>query len=427
KVSVTVLAGGLALNTLLGINFWVAALALVIITAIYTVIGGMESVLKTSVLQTPILLIGSLVILYLGLKELGGWNTMMDICSAQPVNEYGDTMTDLMRSGKDPEFPWYGALFGSAIIGFWYWCTDQFIVQRVLSGKDQKESRRGTIFGAYLKLLPVFLFLIPGMIAYALTKTPDSAIGQQLAAALQLQPNGTVANPDIAFPMLVNTLLPVGLKGVVICGILAALMSSLASLYNSSAMLYTIDIYKRKHPETDEKKLVTIGRIATVVVVVLGVLWIFVIQRMGKSLYNYIQSVQSLLAPAIAAVFLLGVSWKKTSPKAGMWTLIVGLVLGFTRLITMIVNPEAHNVFTYIFNEMNVYAFCVWMFLFCIALAIVVTLLTPQPKPEQVQGLCFGTATEEQKAITRASWNKWDVIHSVIILAFTVAFYIYFW
>ena len=247
KVSVTVLAGGLALNTLLGINFWVAALALVIITAIYTVIGGMESVLKTSVLQTPILLIGSLVILWLGLRELGGWNAMMDICNAQPVNEYGDTMTDLMRSGKDPEFPWYGALFGSAIIGFWYWCTDQFIVQRVLSGKNQKESRRGTIFGAYLKLLPVFLFLIPGMIAFALTKHPESQIGQTLAVALGVQADGTVANPDIAFPMLVNTLLPVGLKGVVICGILAALMSSLASLYNSSAMLYTIDIYKRRH------------------------------------------------------------------------------------------------------------------------------------------------------------------------------------
>ena len=162
-------------------------------------------------------------------------------------------------------------------------------------------------------------------------------------------------------------------------------------------------------------------------VVVLGVLWIFVIQRMGKSLYNYIQSVQSLLAPAIAAVFLLGICWKKTSPKAGMWTLIVGLVLGFTRLITMIINPEAHNVFTFIFNELNVYAFCVWMFLFCVCLAIVVTLLTPKPKEEQVRGLCFGTATPEQKAATRASWGTWDIIHTCIILAFTVAFYIYFW
>ena len=129
----------------------------------------------------------------------------------------------------------------------------------------------------------------------------------------------------------------------------------------------------------------------------------------------------------LAAVFLLGVCWKKTSPKAGMWTLIVGLVLGFTRLITMIVNPESHNLFTFIFNELNVYAFCVWMFLFCVVLAIVVTLLTPKPSEEQVQGLCFGTATPEQKAVTRASWGTWDIVHTVIILAFTVAFYIYFW
>ena len=393
KVSVTVLAGGLALNTLLGINFWVAALALVIITAIYTVIGGMESVLKTSVLQTPILLIGSLVILYLGLKEVGGWNAMMDICGSQPVNNLGDDMTTLMRSGQDKAFPWYGALFGSAIIGFWYWCTDQFIVQRV-----------------------------------ALTKKPDSLIGTQLAAALLPDAaTGALQNPDLAFPMLVNTLLPVGLKGVVICGILAALMSSLASLYNSSAMLYTIDIYKRRHPRADEHKLVRIGRIATVVVVVMGVLWIFVIQAMGKSLYDYIQSIQSLLAPAIAAVFLLGICWKKTTPKAGSWTLVVGLVLGFTRLVTMIANPDDDNWFTYVFNEMNVYAFGVWMFLFCVAFAIVVSHFTRKPTKEQVQGLCFGTATPEQKAATRASWNKWDVIHSCIILAATIAFYIYFW
>lgn len=428
KVSVTVMAGGLALQTLLGINFWVAAIALVVITAIYTVIGGMESVLKTSVLQTPILLVGSLVILWIGLKELGGWDVMMQTCAAQPVNDMGDNMTTLMRSGQDKAFPWYGALFGSAIIGFWYWCTDQFIVQRVLSGKDQKESRRGTIFGAYLKLLPVFLFLIPGMIAFALTKQPDSAIGRQLSAALLPDAaTGALQNPDLAFPMLVNTLLPVGLKGVVICGILAALMSSLASLYNSSAMLYTIDIYKRRNPDVEESRLVRIGRIATVVVVVLGVLWIFVIQAIGKSLYDYIQSIQSLLAPAIAAVFLLGICWKKTSPKAGMWTLIVGLVLGFTRLVMMIVHPEGHNVFTFIFSELNVYAFCVWMFLFCMVFAVVVSLLTSKPGEEQIAGLVFGTATEEQKAVTRASWNKWDIVHSVIILGVTVAFYIYFW
>ena len=428
KVSVTVMAGGLALHTLLGINFWAAAIALVVITAIYTVIGGMESVLKTSILQTPILLIGSVVILWIGLKELGGWNQMMSICTAQPVNDYGDNLTTLMRSGHDADYPWYGALFCSMIIGFWYWCTDQFIVQRVLSGKNQKEARRGTIFGAYLKLLPVFLFLIPGMIAFALTKKPDSAIGAQLAAALLPDAaTGALQNPDLAFPMLVNTLLPVGLKGVVICGILAALMSSLASLYNSSAMLYTIDIYKRSHPEVEERKLVRIGRIATVVVVILGVLWIFVIQAMGKNLYAYIQNIQSLLAPAIATVFLLGITWKKTTAKAGMWTLIVGIVLGALRLVTMIINPDAHNAFTYVFNEMNIYTFGVCTFLTCVLLCLVVSLFTRKPSPEQVEGLCFGTATPAQKAETRASWNGWDIFHTVVILSVIVAFYIYFW
>ena len=428
KVSVTVMAGGLALHTLLGINFWVAAIALVVITAIYTVIGGMESVLKTSILQTPILLIGSVVILWIGLKELGGWNQMMSICTSQPVNDYGDNLTTLMRSGHDADYPWYGALFCSMIIGFWYWCTDQFIVQRVLSGKNQKEARRGTIFGAYLKLLPVFLFLIPGMIAFALTKKPDSAIGAQLAAALLPDAaTGALQNPDLAFPMLVNTLLPIGLKGVVICGILAALMSSLASLYNSSAMLYTIDIYKRSHPEVEERKLVRIGRIATVVVVILGVLWIFVIQAMGKNLYAYIQNIQSLLAPAIATVFLLGITWKKTTAKAGMWTLIVGIVLGALRLVTMIINPDAHNAFTYVFNEMNIYTFGVCTFLTCVLLCLVVSLFTRKPSPEQVEGLCFGTATPAQKAETRASWNGWDIFHTVVILSVIVAFYIYFW
>jgi len=344
KVSVTVLAGGLALETLLGINFWLACFLLVALTAVYTIIGGMEAILKTSILQTPILLLGSIVILWLSLDNLGGWGEMMRICGEHKVNTYGDSMVNLMRSPKDPGFPWYGALFGSAIIGFWYWCTDQFIVQRVLSGKNQKESRHGTIFGAYLKLFPVFLFLIPGMAAYALARKNDSAIGKKLNAAFQLDEQGNYIDPDqhredIAFPMLVNVLLPIGLKGVIICGILAALMSSLASLYNSSATLYTIDIYKRSHPDTEEKKLVKIGRWATFVIVVFGVLWIFIIRLMSKNLYDYIQSVQSLLAPSIASVFALGVFWKKTSPKAGMWTLILGIIIGGTRLITMIVSP----------------------------------------------------------------------------------------
>lgn len=430
KVAVTVYAGGLVFQQVFGIEtlwgidfFWIAAIGLVIITALYTIFGGMKSVLYTSVLQTPILLLGSLIILVLGFKELGGWDEMMRICGAHVVNDQGDSMINLIRSNSDPNFPWLGALIGSAIIGFWYWCTDQFIVQRVLSGKNQKESRRGTIFGAYLKLLPVFLFLIPGMIAFALH--------QKTGTFLPMMGDGVTANADAAFPTLVAKLLPAGVKGLVVCGILAALMSSLASLFNSSAMLFTIDFYKRFKPQTSEKKLVVIGQMATVVIVILGILWIPIMRSVGDVLYTYLQDVQSVLAPGIAAAFLLGICWKRTSAKGGQWGLLSGMIIGLTRLGAKVyysnVTDATDSLFKYIFYDLNWLFFCGWMFLFCIIVVVLVSLSTPAPSAEKIQGLVFGTSTPEQRAETRAGWNHWDVIHTLIILGITVAFYIYFW
>ena len=432
KVAVTVYAGGLVFQQVFGIEslwgidfFWIAAIGLVLITALYTIFGGMKSVLYTSVLQTPILLLGSLIILVLGLKELGGWDEMMRICSEVKVNEYGDSMVNLIRDNRDVQYPWLGALIGSAVIGFWYWCTDQFIVQRVLSGRDEKQARRGTIFGAYLKLLPVFLFLIPGMIAFALH--------QNLGDFLPLTPEG-MPNSDAAFPTLVAKLLPAGVKGLIVCGILAALMSSLASLFNSSAALFTIDFYQRFKPDTDPKKLVKIGQAATVVIVILGILWIPVMRSVGDVLYLYLQDVQSVLAPGIAAAFLLGVTWKRATAKGGMWGLIAGLAIGITRLVAKVIysnmpaTPEAdHSWFQWLFFDTNWLFFCGWMLVFCLAVIFVVSLFTEAPDPEKIKGLVFGTSTPEERAVTRASWDKWDVIHSCIILAITAAFYWYFW
>lgn len=437
KVAVTVYAGGLVFQQVFGIEtlwgidfFWIAAIGLVLLTALYTIFGGMKSVLYTSVLQTPILLLGSLIILVLGLKELGGWDEMMRICSEVKVNDYGDTMVNLIRDNNDPQYPWLGALIGSAVIGFWYWCTDQFIVQRVLSGKDEKEARRGTIFGAYLKLLPVFLFLIPGMIAFAIHQNSIAAGGEGF---LPMLANGNV-NSDAAFPTLVAKLLPAGVKGLIVCGILAALMSSLASLFNSSAALFTIDFYQRYKPNTDPKKLVRIGQTATVVIVILGILWIPVMRSVGDVLYLYLQDVQSVLAPGIAAAFLIGILWKRATAQGGMWALLSGLIIGLTRLGAKVYYSNASlvpggdgNWFQYIFYDCNWLFFCGWMLVFCLAVGVIVSLFTKAPEPEKIQGLVFGTSTPEQRAETRASWNHWDVINSVIILAITVAFYIYFW
>jgi SSS family solute:Na+ symporter len=430
KVAVTVYAGGLVFQQVFGIDtlwgidfFWIAAIGLVLITAIYTVLGGMKSVLYTSVLQTPILLLGSIIILVLGLKALGGWDEMMGICSAVTINDYGDHMTNLIRDNRDPEYPWLGALITSATIGFWYWCTDQFIVQRVLSGKNEKEARRGTIFGAYLKMLPVFIFLIPGMIAYALNAKMGGGF-------LPLDANGNTLS-DAAFPTLVAKLLPAGMKGLVVCGILAALMSSLASLFNSSSMLFTIDFYKRLRPNTSEKALVRIGQIATVVIVLLGILWIPIMRSIGSVLYNYLQDVQSVLAPGIAAAFLLGITWKRASAKGGMWGLISGIIIGLTRLGAKVyytnVPDAAQTWFKSVFYDFNWLFFSGCMLVFCLMVVIVVSMCTEKPDEKKVQGLVFGTATPEQIAASRASWNHWDVIHTIIILSLTVAFYIYFW
>lgn len=420
KVAVTVYAGGVVFKDVFGIEtvwgidfFWISAIGLVVITGIYTAVGGMKAVLWTSVLQTPILLGGSIAVLVAGLIKVGGWDELMHICRAVPVNEFGDTMTQLIRSPKDPVYPWTGVLLGSAIIGFWYWCTDQYIVQRVLSGRDQTQARRGAIFGGFLKLTPVFIFLIPGMIAYALDQ----------------QGVINLTSSDSAFSTLVKELLPMGFKGLVVGGILAALMSSLASLFNSSATLFTIDFYQKYKPKAPEAELVRVGRIATVVVVILGILWIPVMKGIGKVLYAYLQDVQSLLAPGIAAAFLLGVLSKKVTPAAGLTGLLTGFTIGMARLIFTIfkgsLDPDG-SIYQ-IFVETNWLHYEIVNFVIVIVAMIVVSLFTPRMPEERITGLYFGSATAEQKAITRASWNKWDVISSAVIITVIIAFYAYFW
>lgn len=420
KVAVTVYAGGVVFKDVFGIEsiwgidfFWISAIGLVLITGVYTTLGGMKAVLWTSVLQTPVLLAGSIAVLITGLIKVGGWDELMHICRAVPVNEYGDTMTQLIRSPKDAQFPWTGVLLGSAIIGFWYWCTDQYIVQRVLSGRDQTQARRGAIFGGALKLTPVFIFLIPGMIAYALNQ----------------QGVITLTSSDSAFSTLVKELLPMGFTGLVVGGILAALMSSLASLFNSSATLFTIDFYQKYRPDAPEAQLVKVGRIATVVVVILGVLWIPVMKGIGKVLYAYLQDVQSLLAPGIAAAFLLGILSKKVTPAAGLTGLLTGFSIGMLRLIFMVfkgfLNPD--GAIYQIFVGTNWLHYEIINFAIVIVTMIVVSYFTPKIDEQRILGLTLGSATAEQKALTRASWNKWDVIASGFVIVVVLAFYAYFW
>lgn len=410
KASVTIFAGALVFNQFLGVDFWTGAIILVVVTGVYTVMGGLHAVMYTEAIQAIVLLLGSLVLLIFGLREIGGWNNLMSSVSSEHLN--------MFRPMSDPDYPWLGILIASPIVGVWYWCTDQHIVQRCLAARDERQARRGTIFAAYLKLLPFFIFLIPGLIGYVMF--------QQGKLELPMNANGTT-DFNSTFPAMVSKLMPLGLRGLLAGGLLAALMSSLASVYNACSTLYTIDIYKKQHPEASEKQLVKVGRIATVVIVILGMVWIPLMGKISNGLYDYLQNVQSYLAPPIAAVFLFGVFFKRLNARGAYTAMVAGFIVGLIKLTLQLLQNElpAGSIF-HQFATINFLYFCIYLFLFSIAIMVIVSLLTPKPEPEQINGLTFATTVAADKAASRASWNKWDVILSLFVVVFIVGVFTYF-
>ena len=394
KVSVTVYAGGMVISSIFNIEFWYGALLTVVLTGVYTVLGGMRAVVYTEALQTIILVIGAATLTIVGLNSVGGLDGL--------TAELEPGFFNMWRSASDPEFPWPGLLVTSTIVGFWYWCTDQYIVQRVLVARNITQGRRGAIFGGFLKLLPVFLFLIPGVIALALKNRGELDF----------------AESDQAFAALLMYKMPVGLRGLIAAGLLAALMSSLASVFNSCSTLFTVDIYKKLRPNTPEKELLTIGRIATGIVVVLGILWIPVMAKISGVLYQYLQSVQAYIAPPIAAVFLLGVFHKRINSQGALTTLIFGLIVAGLRIIAeLMADSMEPGSLLHLFAASNFLNFAAWFFLVCVLLCVAVSMATPAPAESTVKGLTFATVTEEQKAANRNSYNVWDIVFSVLILA----------
>ncbi len=353
KISVTIAAGGIIFTTILGINFWFGAILVVVLTGIYTALGGLKAVAYTDTFQMFILIGGSVALTYYALDAGGGWSTM----KATLPTEY----TSLWRGLQSENFPWTGIILGAPILGVWYWCTDQFIVQRVLAVKNIQEARKSTLFASYLKILPLFLFVIPGVLAYSLS-TGDNPV---LTFPVE---NG---NPvyDAALPVMTASLLPHGLKGLVVAGLLAALMSSLSSVFNSCSTLITLDLYKVKFPDSTETQLVRIGRVSTGVLVLLGLAWIPLLQLLEGGLFQKIQSIQSYISPPIAAVFLVGILAKGVSERGAKNALITGAILGGLKLLSEIVKPSLSG-FALQFAEMNFLHFAFVLFIFCSAVLL---------------------------------------------------------
>lgn len=429
KVSVTALTGGVFFKYLWGLNFWAGAIGLILITCVFTVFGGMKGVMKLSTIQTPILIIGSFLVLFLGLAMLGGdggitagWTAMMEHCG-KLNNGYGTTHMFHWEEGDSmyQEYPGFVVFLGACIIGFWYWCTDQHIVQRVLGqvpGESNEEvmrrARRGTIAAGFFKVLPCFMFLIPGMICAALAE--KGAI--------------TLEDTDSAFAIMVMTVLPAGIKGIVTIGFVCALVASLAAFFNSCATLFTEDFYKPLKAGKTEEHYVFVGRVATVVVVVLGFAWLPIMMSLG-SLYDYLQGIQSLLAPTMVAVFALGIFSKKITPKAGEWTMIVGFGIGMLRLLTNVLTNTGKDVMTGAFWEnttwfwqTNWLVFECWLLVFLLVFMVVVSCFTPAPTKEQVDAITF---TSDFKKSIRESWDVWDIVGTLLVFGLCGTFYWYFW
>lgn len=405
KISVTIFAGAVVFRTI-GVPFWAGALLIVAVTGAYTVFGGLRAVLYTDLMQMFVLVGGALAVTVAGLVAVGGWGAMVQ--AVEP------DFLDMWRPASDPDFPWTGIVFGAPILGVWYWCTDQFIVQRTLSAKTIDDARRGTIFAGFLKLLPLFLFVLPGL----------------LAAALVAQGKMTLATPNEALPTLVRTLLPAGLRGLVVAGLLAALMSSLSSVFNSCSTLITWDVYRTLTPGASERRLVWVGRLSTVALTVLGLAWIPFVEAAEGGLYVYIQSVQAYISPPIAAVFLLGLFWGRLNAQGATASLGAGFVLGVGRLALEATGTDLGWV-----TDLNFLLFAVVLFLVCTAILVAVSLATAPPPAAQIAGLTFRTAREPvaggagvPEAVLRsdARWRRTDLALSAVLVGGVVAIWIVF-
>ena len=415
KIAVGLFAGALLLQALLGWSMWKSALALVVATGVYSVAGGLAAVIYTEVMQTVVLIVGALVLMFIGLGRVGG---MSGLEARVPADFF-----HMMKAPSHPDFPWTGIFFGAPILGLWYWCTDQVIVQRALAAKDEGHAKGGTILAGFLKILPVFMLVVPGLIARA------------------LYPQEMAADSNAAFPLLVVRLMPSGLVGLMVAAMLAALMSSLSAVFNSSSTIFTMDFYRHLRPKAGERELVNVGRAATVIMVVAGLLWIPFMKHISSQLWVYLQSVQAYIAPPIAAVFLLGVTWKRANGSGALASLLAGFVLGTARFVLELAyagQPMADGLLRG-FVRMNFLHFAAVVFVVCVGVLVGVSLATPAPASRKVAGLTFATVEQpvdmgdvppSVAALVMApespAWRRRNTVLSGLLVAAIVSLWIYF-
>ena len=421
KISVHLYAAAVVIQRVLDINaLWVAVI-LVVATGVYTISGGLAAVIYTDLVQTLILIFGAIVLTVIGMERVGGFAGLR---AALP-----DSYFHMVKPVTDHDFPWTGIFFGAPILGIWYWCTDQVIVQRVLSAKDEGHAKAGTIFAGFLKILPVFTLVLPGLIAVALFHD-----------LFKFGPNGEVLNGDIAYPSMIINLLPTGLVGLMIAALLAALMGAMSAVFNSASTLVTLDFYKKIRPNANERQLVAFGRIMTGVMVLLGIAWVPFINRISSQLYVYLQSVQGYISPPIAACFILGILWTRLNALGAISSLLTGFFLGALRFVLELMYPGGQGMAASVqwLVSMNFLHYSILMFVICCAVLVIVSLLSAAPERKKLAGLTFATVDEKMDVVPvtptaiykpsaetrREHWV--NLAFSLLLAATVLALWIYF-
>src|SRR5450432_4499810 len=461
KIAVGIFAGGVVFSTLLpelhldiaGLSidsFWIGSVMVIVLTGLYTTLGGMRAVAYNDAVQVIVLIMGSGMLTFYGLHKLGGWAELRYWCGSDMFNLWKPlipagvtgTWAPVIEKGTagqivkqawyfNGNFPWLGMLFCAPIIGLWYWCTDQYIVQRALGAPDQANARRGSIFASFLKLSPVYLFIVPGLVCYALARS-----GKIPELASMIGPDGKAipAAAQGSFPMMVQYLLPPGLRGIVVAGLLSALMGSLAGVFNACSTLFTVDLYEKWKPGATQHQLVRTGRIATGIMVFVALAWIPVIKN-AQGLYNYLQAVQGYLAPPIFVVFFFGVFFKRLNAAGALWAMIVGFALGIFRMVVDtpvtlglngLANGYEHGSFLWIVNNIYFQYFSVLITIVSAIVMVGVSHMTAAPDYQRIQNLTFATTTSADLADTRASWGWKEVAASGLVLACILGGYLYF-
>ncbi|MGA2034224.1 MAG: sodium:solute symporter [Thermoguttaceae bacterium] len=467
KIAVGIFAGGIVFSTLLPDvqialpghapidSFWIGSIAVIILTGLYTMLGGMRAVAYNDAVQTIVLITGSSLLTVYGLIQLGGWQELRQICGSDMFNLWKPLLPAGVQGTWAPvlekdaagrivreawyfnsNFPWLGMAICAPVIGLWYWCTDQYIVQRALGAPNQQIARRGSIFAGFLKLFPVYLFIIPGLICFALAKSGKvpGLQAELFTADGHLIPQGA----QRAFPLMVKHLLPVGLRGIVVAGLLSALMGSLAGVFNACSTLFTVDLYEKWRPQATQHQLVRMGRIATAVMVLIALAWIPVVEG-ADSLYEYLQKIQGYLAPPIFVVFFFGVFFRRLNAKGCLWAMLVGFVVGLFRMlvdtpVTLGLGkfpPWVQNLYEppsllWIVSNINFQYFSVLITIISAVVMVVVSCMTRPPQYARIQGLTFGTASEEDRRATWQSWDWREVLASAVVLAAILGAYLYF-